>query len=193
MNEGSEWTERWARCRRRACRKTRRFTSAHDVAGSGVAAAPGDWQALTFADGSIDAASTLSNVELRYGTGLTIVSSSPALDHVHFDSNGGPAISVDLSSSPRGRNLTANNNQLDGILVPPGTIAQMRLGIVGIPSWWRSTRGRKRPSASIRIRECRVAAACEPGLFVPQVARKGYRPPQLASDQPAVARFQPRL
>ncbi len=108
------------------------FTSARDV--SGNTAAAGDWSGIRFLDGTVDAATRLDHVEVRFGRGIQITSASPSLSNVQFSANEGPAIALDLESSPVGRGLRASGNTVNGILVPAGAIqGSVRWGLVGIP------------------------------------------------------------
>jgi hypothetical protein len=110
------------------------FTSTNDLAGSNVAAHAGDWVSLRFEDGTIDAATTLTHVTIRYGAGVVIRSASPTLNYVEITDQAGPAISLDLASSPLGTGLTAARNQVNGILVPQGAItADVAWRLKGIP------------------------------------------------------------
>lgn len=108
------------------------FTSARDVAGS--AAAAGDWAGIRFLDGTLDAATRLDHADVRFGRGLLVTAASPALSNIQLTSNQGPAISLDLESSPVGRGLSASGNTVNGIVVPAGDIrGSVRWGLVGIP------------------------------------------------------------
>lgn len=108
------------------------FTSGLDRAGT--AAAAGDWGPLQFADGTIDASTGLDFVQVKYGRGIAITAASPSLDRVSLLDNAGAAISIDLQSSPIGNYLEASGNDINGILVPPGTVTgQVRWGLAGIP------------------------------------------------------------
>jgi len=110
------------------------FTSIHDVAGSTPQPAPGNWKNLKFADGTIDSGTILSHVHVRYGHGIVIESASPAFNDLAVDDNVGAAITLDLDSSPSGRRLSASGNDLNGILVPSGSVTgDIRWGLTGIP------------------------------------------------------------
>jgi hypothetical protein len=108
------------------------FTSQRDRAGD--TPAPGDWGQLRFLDGASDAGTRLEHAIFRFGQGLLIERASPRLDHLQIDLNAGPAISMDLASSPVGEGLAAQGNALDGILVPAGEVrGEVVWGLVGIP------------------------------------------------------------
>jgi len=108
------------------------FTSVRDVDGS--VAAAGDWAGIRFLDGTLDAATRLDHADVRFGRGLLVTSASPALSNIQLTSNQGPAISLDLESSPVGRGLSASGNTVNGIVVPAGDIrGSVRWGLVGIP------------------------------------------------------------
>ncbi|MCP5474746.1 MAG: hypothetical protein H7A19_07865 [Rhodanobacteraceae bacterium] len=105
------------------------------VFGSGQAVPqPGDWGPIFLDDGTSDSGTVFDGVVIRHGHGLKLASASPTISRVRFEQNAGPAIELDLDSSPTGIGLTAANNGLNGILVPPGTITGVvRWGLVGIP------------------------------------------------------------
>ncbi len=95
---------------------------------------PGDWGPLKFHELTFDDVAQLAFVDVRYGNGIAIERSSPRISHTHLSHHAGPAISIDLESSPVGIGLTATDNGLNGILVPAGTIVgSVRWGLVGIP------------------------------------------------------------
>jgi hypothetical protein len=109
------------------------MTSSKDD-GLGGSASAGDWEQLVFRDASDDAGTQLAWVQVRYGKGVRIESASPRLDRLSLWHNAGPAISMDLKSSPTGDGLQATGNGLNGISVPAGEIdgvVQWRLR--GIP------------------------------------------------------------
>ena len=96
--------------------------------------APGDWGHLRFLDGTSDGATRLEHVVIRYGGGVTIERASPSLNYLRLEHNSGPAIAMDLASSPAGTGLTAEGNALDAILVPAGEVVDdVVWGLVGIP------------------------------------------------------------
>jgi len=110
------------------------LTSAKDVAGAATAPAAGDWGQLRFTAGTISASTEFDNVQIRYGTGVTIVSSSPTINRLAITNCAGPAITVDLLSSPKGVGLTATGNTINGIRVPAGNIlGNLSWSLVGIP------------------------------------------------------------
>lgn len=102
--------------------------------GQGGSASAGDWEQLVFLAATDDAGTQLDRVQIRYGKGVRIESASPRLDRLSLLNNAGPAISMDLKSSPTGDGLQAMGNGLNGISVPAGEIdgvVQWRLR--GIP------------------------------------------------------------
>ncbi|MBI2398284.1 MAG: hypothetical protein HYV17_10850 [Xanthomonadales bacterium] len=108
------------------------FTSDRDRAGN--TAASGDWGRVQIDDGAFDATTKVGYADIRYGRGMRIRSASPTITHVRFDSNDGPAIDLDLSSSPTGEALQAVGNSLNGIRVPAGAIAgSVNWRLTGIP------------------------------------------------------------
>ncbi len=110
------------------------FTSVRDQAGASPSAAPGDWQALRIAYGNGAQTTSLANVSVRYGQGLVLVEASPTFQSLAMEHNAGPAISMDLQSSPQGTGLTALGNLVNGIAVPAGEmLARTRWALVGIP------------------------------------------------------------
>lgn len=110
------------------------FTSGRDVMGASPVAAPGDWGQIRFTSGTISASTELDNVQIRYGSGVTIASSSPSLNRLAITNCSGPAISVDLLSSPKGVGLTASGNTINGIRVAAGDIlGNVSWSLVGIP------------------------------------------------------------
>ena len=96
------------------------FTSAADN-GTGTPAA-GNWGSLRFLSGTNDGTTVIEHAEVRYGQGIVIESASPTLNYVMIRNNSGPAISIDLNSSPGGIGLQASGNGLNGVLVPAGEI-----------------------------------------------------------------------
>jgi trimeric autotransporter adhesin len=96
--------------------------------------AKGNWGPIEFQNGSNDAVSVLDRVVIRHGKGISITQASPTLNRLVLENNLGAAITLDLASSPAGEGLSAQGNDLNGILVPPGTIAgSVRWALVGIP------------------------------------------------------------
>jgi hypothetical protein len=107
------------------------LTSARDIAGA--TPAPGDWGQLRFTMGT-NATTDLDGVEIRFGTQISVLASSPQLNRLVIRSMSGPAIAVDLAASPRGVDLVATGNQLNGIRVPAGEITgSVAWSMTGIP------------------------------------------------------------
>ena len=96
------------------------FTSIHDDGHS--TPAPGDWGVLGFMRDTHDASTILSHVRVHYGQGIVVEGASPTFNNLRIEHSAGPAIALDLSSSPRGQGLEASGNQINGILVPAGEI-----------------------------------------------------------------------
>lgn len=97
-------------------------------------AAPGDWGQLRFLDGTVDATTVVEHASIRFGQGIGIQSAAPTLNHLTLTDNAGPAISIDLNSSPIGVGIEATGNGLNGISVPAGTIAgNVAWNLKGIP------------------------------------------------------------
>ena len=82
----------------------------------------GDWGVLAFEDGTNDASTVLSHVQVRYGNGIVIEHASPRIDDTAIEHNAGAAITIDLASSPVGRGLSATGNTIDGVVVPAGVV-----------------------------------------------------------------------
>lgn len=94
----------------------------------------GDWGPLVLESGTVSSRTELDRVDLRQGKGLRVEAAAPTLSNIHFEHNQGAAMQIDLASSPMGSGLTAAGNDINGILVPAGTIdAEVRWGLVGIP------------------------------------------------------------
>lgn len=109
------------------------FTSVNDQVGAPVSAAPGDWQQFQVLSGSGQSASNLAFVTIRFGLGMLINNASPTLDGIALEDNAGPAITIDLLSSPSGT-ATAARNSVNGIVVPAGEVTQhTRWSLLGIP------------------------------------------------------------
>jgi hypothetical protein len=101
---------------------------------NGGTPAPGNWGALRFRNGTNDAFTVLEHVSVRYGQGVIIESASPTLNFLTLTNNSGPAISIDLNSSPTGVGLQASGNGVNGVVVPPGEVTGSVLwGLQGIP------------------------------------------------------------
>ena len=108
------------------------FTSAADN-GTGTPVA-GNWGSLRFLNGTNGGSTLLEHAEVRYGQGIVITSASPTLNYVKIMNNSGPAISIDLNSSPGGIGLQATGNGLNAVLVPAGEItAAVLWRLQGIP------------------------------------------------------------
>ncbi len=96
--------------------------------------APGDWGQLRFLPGTFDATTVLEYVQVRFGQGISIQSASPTLNYLTITNNSGPAISMDLASSPVGIGNQASGNTLNGVVVPAGDIlASVAWKLKGIP------------------------------------------------------------
>ena len=107
------------------------FTSAKDLAGQ--TPAPGDWGQIRIINGS-NILSDFDGVEFRYGSGLVISGASPLLNRIAIRNMAGPAITVDLAASPRGVDISASGNTLNGVSVPAGDISgNITWAITGIP------------------------------------------------------------
>src|SRR5690606_28924975 len=79
-------------------------------------------------------ASSLDHVHIHHGKGVQLEASSPTLNRLDFQHNAGPAIAMDLASSPRGTGLTASNNGVNGIAVPAGDLTgSVKWALQGIP------------------------------------------------------------
>jgi hypothetical protein len=108
------------------------FTSYADVQNG--TARPGDWGQIVFREGSSDDSSVMEWAEIRYGSGIRIETSSPTLNHVSIFNSAGPAISMNLNSSPKGSGLTASGNAINGIAVPAGDVVDsVKWQLRGIP------------------------------------------------------------
>lgn len=96
--------------------------------------APGDWGEWRFLAGTRGEATQWAHVRIEYGSGLVVEGASPGLDHVAILHHKGPALRVDLQSSPRGSGLRAEGNGLDAVLVPAGVITtSVQWALTGIP------------------------------------------------------------
>lgn len=108
------------------------ITSAKDIPGGAPAA--GDWGQVVFLDQTNDANTLLEWMQIRFGQGLRLEQSSPTLNNLLLQNNAGPAISMDLKSSPSGVGLQAVGNTINGISVPAGEIADsVQWRLRGIP------------------------------------------------------------
>lgn len=108
------------------------FTSANEIAGG--TPVPGDWEQIVFLDQTNDATTELDWVQVRYGKGLRLEQASPTLNNLLLQNNAGPAISMDLNSSPVGVGLEATGNTINGISIPAGEISgSVQWRLRGIP------------------------------------------------------------
>jgi hypothetical protein len=95
---------------------------------------PGSWGQLVFLDNANDANTIVEWAQIRYGSGLRIESASPTLNNLTIQNHAGPAISIDLKSSPAGAGLQASGNTINGISVPAGEITgAVQWKLQGIP------------------------------------------------------------
>jgi hypothetical protein len=96
--------------------------------------APGDWGVWRFTEGTRNEQTQWDYVRVEYGSGLVVEKSSPTLNRVSLRFNNGPAVRVDLESSPVGKGLTAEGNLINAVLVPAGVITgQVSWALAGIP------------------------------------------------------------
>ena len=96
--------------------------------------APGDWGVWRFTEGTRNEQTQWDYVRFEYGSGLVVEKSSPTLNRVSLRFNNGPAVRIDLESSPVGKGLTAEGNLIDAVLVPAGVIiGQVSWALAGIP------------------------------------------------------------
>lgn len=101
---------------------------------AGETPVPGDWGKVIFTAGTVAGKTRLENTLIEYGQGVEISGASPTLNSVSINYHSGPAVTIDLSSSPVGTNVSAQGNQLNGIVVPAGVVqGNVRWGIQGIP------------------------------------------------------------
>ncbi|WP_395023991.1 hypothetical protein [Comamonas odontotermitis] len=111
-------------------------TSSLPIKITSAAATPaaGDWRQWRFTAGTNNSLTQLGYVTIEYGSGVAIEGASPVINNTAINQHSGPAITIDLASSPVGTGNTANGNSLNAISVPSGTIrAQVVWGVVGIP------------------------------------------------------------
>ncbi len=105
-----------------------RITSAH------ASPAPGNWGTWRFLAGTRSAQTTLEHVRIEYGSGMVIEKASPQLNHVAINHHNGPAVAIDLESSPAGQGLSATGNAFNAVVVPSGILrGQVVWGLTGIP------------------------------------------------------------
>ena len=96
--------------------------------------APGDWGVWRFTEGTRNEQTQWDFVRVEYGSGLVVEKSSPTLNRVSLRFNNGPAVRIDLESSPVGKGLTAEGNLINAVLVPAGVITgQVSWALAGIP------------------------------------------------------------
>ena len=96
--------------------------------------APGDWGVWRFTEGTRNEQTQWDYVRVEYGSGLVVEKSSPTLNRVSLRFNNGPAVRIDLESSPVGKGLTAEGNLINAVLVPAGVITgQVSWALAGIP------------------------------------------------------------
>jgi IPT/TIG domain len=95
--------------------------------------APGDWQQFTFGSGT-SSSTVLEHVQIDYGSGIVLAGAAPVFNYLSVRNHQGPAISLDLGSSPMGVGNQAVGNSTNAILVPAGDIAgAVTWGLRGIP------------------------------------------------------------
>ena len=95
--------------------------------------APGDWQQFTFGSGT-SSSTVLEHVQIDYGSGIVLAGAAPVFNYLSVRNHQGPAISLDLGSSPVGVGNQAVGNSTNAILVPAGDIAgAVTWGLRGIP------------------------------------------------------------
>lgn len=108
------------------------FTSILDTATG--APAPGSWGQIRFLGGTNSAATFMEYAQVRFGQGISVQSASPTFNYLTIAQNLGPAITVDLNSSPKGVGNQATGNTLNGVSVPSGDlVGSVTWGIKGIP------------------------------------------------------------
>ncbi|WP_350337305.1 hypothetical protein [Delftia lacustris] len=96
--------------------------------------APGDWRQWRMTAGTRSGQTLLDHVTIEYGSGMVIENAAPSINNTAFNHHSGPAIGIDLASSPAGKGNSAKGNSLNAITVPSGTIrSQVIWGMVGIP------------------------------------------------------------
>lgn len=86
------------------------------------AAAPGDWGQIKFLDGTIDSATLLEYVDIRFGKGISLQQAAPTFNYLAITKCTGAAIAMDLASSPKGLGNSATGNDINGISVPTGDL-----------------------------------------------------------------------
>ncbi|WP_202759248.1 carboxypeptidase-like regulatory domain-containing protein [Delftia acidovorans] len=104
------------------------------ITSSAATPAPGDWRQWRMTAGTRSAQTLLDHVTIEYGSGVVIENAAPSINNTAFNHHSGPAIGIDLASSPAGKGNSAKGNSLNAIAVPSGTIrSQVIWGMVGIP------------------------------------------------------------
>ena len=94
----------------------------------------GDWRQWRFTPGTNNALTQLGYLSIEYGSGVAIEGASPVINNTAINHHSGPAVTMDLASSPVGTGNTASGNSVNAIAVPAGTIrSQVVWGVVGIP------------------------------------------------------------
>lgn len=92
----------------------------------------GDWGPWLFSAGTT--ASRMEHVKLQHGKGMVLEAASPVLNHVEWQLHQGPAVSMDLQSSPSGVGLKASGCGVNGIVVPAGDVTgSVKWALRGIP------------------------------------------------------------
>lgn len=104
------------------------------ITSSKATPAAGDWGVWRFGEGTRSAETQFDYVRIEYGTGVVIEKASPTLNRVAIRHHTGPAMRMDLESSPVGSGLVAEGNTLNAIAIPAGVISgQVSWALVGIP------------------------------------------------------------
>jgi len=88
----------------------------------GISPVAGDWGKIQFQDGTSDFGTVLEHVNIKYGHGIVVQSAAPTFNYVEISDHVGPAMSIDLKSSPAGLGNSAVRNDINGILVPAGDV-----------------------------------------------------------------------
>lgn len=98
------------------------------------AGAPGDWGKVRFNAGTIKAKTLLENLTVEYGEGIILAAAAPTFNNVAVNFQSGPAMSIDLASSPQGSGNSATGNTINGIVVPAGELqTSVQWAMRGIP------------------------------------------------------------
>lgn len=94
----------------------------------------GDWGKIVFTAGTVTANTRIENAVIEYGQGVELSAASPTFNNVAINFNSGPAMTIDLASSPQGVGNSAAGNVLNGIVVPAGIIvSNAQWALRGIP------------------------------------------------------------